>query len=74
MAALQPTPTTLSSNSQILQLWSGGEESAYREKVQRGTLWCLANNLTLNTTKTMELMINSRKHCMDPAPLYVSRD
>ncbi|KAK3528771.1 hypothetical protein QTP70_011173 [Hemibagrus guttatus] len=34
-----------------------GEESAYRDKVERLTVWCRENNLLLNTSKTKELSL-----------------
>ncbi|KAI5092960.1 gastrula zinc finger protein XlCGF28.1-like, partial [Silurus meridionalis] len=46
---------------------SNNEESAYREETRSLTAWCASNNLTLNTMKTKELIVdfqksNSRRH------------
>ncbi|KAF7652731.1 hypothetical protein LDENG_00093340, partial [Lucifuga dentata] len=46
----------------VIGLISGGDESAYRQEVQKLSEWCSVNNLTLNTTKTKELIIDFRKH------------
>ncbi|KAI5610633.1 hypothetical protein C0J50_12008 [Silurus asotus] len=37
------------------------DESPYREEIQNLTAWCANNNLTLNTTKTKELIVAFRK-------------
>ncbi|KAF7712005.1 gastrula zinc finger protein XlCGF28.1-like, partial [Silurus meridionalis] len=43
------------------------DESAYREEIHNLAAWCATNNLTLNATKTKELIVdfwkpNSRRH------------
>ena len=51
-----------------------GDETAYRDEVQRLTTWCVDNNLALNTAKTQEIIIDFRKHSADPAPLHIHGD
>lgn len=51
----------------------GGDESAYRDEVERLTAWC-TDYLILNTTKTNELTVDFRKRKMDIQPLYISGD
>ena len=55
-------------------LISGDDESAYRDEVQKLTVWCSDNNLSLNTTKTKELILDYRRQSADPAPLYINGD
>ncbi|KAK3508755.1 hypothetical protein QTP70_004232 [Hemibagrus guttatus] len=40
---------------------SNNDESANREEIQRLSAWCSMNNLTLNATKTKELVVDFRK-------------
>ncbi|KAI5094470.1 hypothetical protein C0J45_16194 [Silurus meridionalis] len=37
------------------------DESPYREEIRSLTAWCATNNLTLNASKTKELIVNFRK-------------
>lgn len=53
---------------------SGGDETAYREEVQRLAAWCSDNNLILNTTKTKEIIIDFRKNSAAPKPLFINGD
>jgi len=45
----------------VVRLITKGDESAYREEVQRLTEWCTENNLSLNIKKTKELIIDDKK-------------
>uniref|UniRef100_A0A3B3D318 Reverse transcriptase domain-containing protein n=1 Tax=Oryzias melastigma TaxID=30732 RepID=A0A3B3D318_ORYME len=56
----------------VVGLISRGEESAYREEVLKLATWSSENNLTLNTKKTREVIIDFRKHSPDPAPLHIN--
>ncbi|KAK3565350.1 hypothetical protein QTP86_007129 [Hemibagrus guttatus] len=58
----------------VAGLISGGDESAYRDEVERLTVWCRRNNLLLNTSKTKELVIDYRRKKTDIIPLIISRD
>ncbi|KAK3511500.1 hypothetical protein QTP70_009000 [Hemibagrus guttatus] len=40
---------------------SNNDESAYREEIQSLSAWCSMNNLTLNATKTKDLIVDFRK-------------
>uniref|UniRef100_A0A3B1IU70 Reverse transcriptase domain-containing protein n=1 Tax=Astyanax mexicanus TaxID=7994 RepID=A0A3B1IU70_ASTMX len=42
----------------VLGLITKGDESAYREEVQRLTDWCTVNNLHLNVDKTKEMVVD----------------
>ena len=58
----------------MVGLITGGDESAYRDEVQWLLEWCAANNLTLNTIKTKEVIMDFRRHRADPAPLHINGD
>ena len=49
-----PTSTIIqfADDTIVIGLISGVDESAYRDEVQKLTVWCSDNNLSLNTTKT----------------------
>ncbi|KAK3563855.1 hypothetical protein QTP86_002722 [Hemibagrus guttatus] len=52
---------------------SNNDESTYREEIQSLSAWCSMNNLTLNATKTKELIVdfwksNSSRH----SPIYIN--
>lgn len=53
-------------------LISRGDETAYREKVQMLIDWCAVNNLTQNTKKTKELIIDSRRKKEDHQSLVIN--
>lgn len=53
----------------MVGLISEGDESAYRDEVEQLSVWCIENNLILNTTKTKELIIDFRRNKMDIQPL-----
>ncbi|KAK3556403.1 hypothetical protein QTP70_007977 [Hemibagrus guttatus] len=46
-------------------------ESAYREEVQQLTVWCRANNLSLNVDKTKEMVVDFRRAQSDHSPLFI---
>ncbi|KAF7646613.1 hypothetical protein LDENG_00184830 [Lucifuga dentata] len=56
----------------VIGLISGRDESAYRQEVQKLSEWYSINNLTLNTTKTKELIIDFRKHNTNLRPLLIN--
>ncbi len=58
----------------VVGLISKGDEAAYRNEILRLSERCSANNLTLNTTKTKEIILDFRRHRANPAPLYINGD
>lgn len=50
------------------------DKSAYRDEVQFISEWCSINNLTFDTSKTKDLIINFRKHKEEPPPLHIRED
>uniref|UniRef100_A0A1A8EWU0 Reverse transcriptase domain-containing protein n=1 Tax=Nothobranchius korthausae TaxID=1143690 RepID=A0A1A8EWU0_9TELE len=56
----------------VVGLISKGDEAEYREEVLKLAAWCSENNLSLNTRKTKELIVDFRRHSTDLAPLYIN--
>ena len=71
-----PTNTIIkfADDTTVIGLISEDDESAYRDEVQKLTVWCSDNNLSLNTTKTKELILDYRRQSAVPAPLYINGD
>ena len=70
-----PTNTIMKfvDNTVVIGLITRGDESNYRNEIQRLSGWCCTNNLELNTTKTKELILDfRRKHRGDPTPLWIN--
>lgn len=43
------------------QLSSGGDQTAHREEVQRLRMWCSADNLLLDTSRSEEMVMDWRR-------------
>ena len=57
----------------IVGLITGNDESAYREEVDTLTTWCQDNNLSLNISKTKEMIVDYRRRQVEEhAPLYIN--
>ncbi|KAK3553753.1 hypothetical protein QTP70_009192 [Hemibagrus guttatus] len=53
---------------------SNNDESTYREEIQSLSAWCSMTNLTLNATKTKELIVDFRKsNSSRHSPIYINR-
>lgn len=52
-------------------LISDGNETAYRDKVQRLVGWCADNNFVLNTSKTKELIVDFGRRKSDLQPICI---
>ncbi|KAK2905565.1 hypothetical protein Q8A73_009508 [Channa argus] len=50
---------------------AGGDEAAYRREVASLVSWCGDNNLTLNTDKTKEMIVDMRKERRTHQPLFI---
>lgn len=48
-------------NTTVVGFITGGDETAYRGEVVSLVEWCEENNLTLNTDKTKEMIVDMRK-------------
>uniref|UniRef100_A0AAQ4Q545 Reverse transcriptase domain-containing protein n=1 Tax=Gasterosteus aculeatus aculeatus TaxID=481459 RepID=A0AAQ4Q545_GASAC len=51
----------------------GGNEAAYRREVASLVSWCEDNNLTLNTDKTKELIVDMRNERRPRQPLFIKK-
>uniref|UniRef100_A0A3B1IGL0 Reverse transcriptase domain-containing protein n=1 Tax=Astyanax mexicanus TaxID=7994 RepID=A0A3B1IGL0_ASTMX len=56
----------------IIGLIQDGDESAYRQEVDKLVLWCSQHNLELNTLKTVEMVVDFRKHPKVLHPVIIS--
>ncbi len=57
----------------VLGLISNNYETAYLDEVERLTSWCQENCLSLNVSKTKELIVDFRKRQQRPyTPLMIS--
>lgn len=53
-------------------LITNGNETAYRQEVDKLDLWYKENNLILNINKTKEMIVDFRKTGTAPPPLYIN--
>uniref|UniRef100_A0A669CKQ3 Reverse transcriptase domain-containing protein n=1 Tax=Oreochromis niloticus TaxID=8128 RepID=A0A669CKQ3_ORENI len=56
----------------VIGLISDGDESAYRREVERLVSWCSHNNLVLNAQKTVEIIVDFRKHTAPLPPIILT--
>ena len=52
-------------------LSTDNDETAYREQVRDLAVWCKGNNLSLNVSKTKELIVDYRKRRAEQAPINI---
>jgi hypothetical protein len=45
----------------VVGLTTDNDETAYREEVRGLAIWCQENNLSLNVSKTKEMIVDYRK-------------
>ena len=50
-----------SNDTMVVGLITNNNETAYREEVRELGLWCQDNNLSLNVSKTKEMIVDYRK-------------
>ena len=48
------------------------DETAYREEVRKLSVWCQDNNLSLNVSKTKELIVDYRKRRAKQDPININ--
>ncbi len=64
---------TFADDTVVLGLINNNDESAYLDEVERITSWCQDNCLSLNVSKTKELIVDFRKRQQRPyTPLMIS--
>jgi hypothetical protein len=57
----------------ITNLITDNDETAYREEVRDLAGWCQNNNLSLNVTKTKEMIVDYRKRSTEHTPILIDR-
>jgi hypothetical protein len=55
----------------VVGLITDNNETAYREEVRHLAGWCQNNNLSLNVTKTTEMIVDYRKRRTEHAPIVI---
>ena len=53
----------------VVGLITDNDETAYRKEVRDLAVWCQGNNLSLNVSKTKELIVDYRKRQAEQAPI-----
>jgi len=56
----------------VVGLIHNNDESAYRDEIQKLSVWCSTNNLSLNASKTKEVVVDFRRKKSDLAPVYIN--
>ena len=57
----------------MVVLIADNDEMAYREEGRELAVWCQDNNLSLNVSKTKELIMDYRKRQVEQAPINIDR-
>ena len=55
----------------VVGLITDNDETAYREEVRDLAGWCQNNNLSLNVTKTKEMIVDYRKRSTEHVPILI---
>ena len=55
----------------VVGLITDNDETAYREEIRDLAVWCQDNNLSLNLSKTKELIVDYRKSRTEQAPINI---
>jgi hypothetical protein len=58
-------------NTTVVGLITDNDERAYRE-VRELAMWCQNNNLSLNVTKTKEMIVDYRKRRTEHSPILIN--
>jgi hypothetical protein len=56
----------------VVGLITDNDETAYREEVRDLAVWCQDNNLSLNMSKTKELIVDYRKKREEHTPIHIN--
>jgi hypothetical protein len=60
-----------SDDTRVVGLITDNDETAYREEVRELAVWCQENNLSLNVSKTKELIVDYRKRRAEQATINI---
>jgi hypothetical protein len=61
----------LPDDTTVVSLITNNDETAYRDEVRDLAVWCKDNNLTINVSKTKELIVDYRKRITEQAPINI---
>ena len=67
---MTPTPSLSLQTTQVVGLITDTDETAYRD-VRDLAGWCQNNNLSLNVTKTKEMIVDYRKRSTEHVPILI---
>jgi hypothetical protein len=67
---MTPTPS-LSLQTTVIGLITDNDETAYTEEVRDLAGWCQNNNISINVTKTKEMIVDYRKRRTEHAPILI---
>eukprot|EP00061_Rhincodon_typus_P008838 g31812.t1 len=59
-------------NTTIVGQISNNDETAYRKEIECLVSWCKDDNISLNVSKSEELIINFRKKGGEHTPIYIN--
>ena len=62
-----------SDDTTVVGLITNNDKPAYREEVRDLAVWCQDNNLSLNVSKTMEMIVDYRKRRAEHASIHIDR-
>ena len=65
------TIVKVADDTTVVCLITDKDETAYREEVRERAVWCQDNNLSLNVSKTKELILEYRKRRVEQAPINI---
>jgi hypothetical protein len=58
-------------DTRVVGLITDNDATAYTEEVRELAVWCKDNNLSLNVSKTKELVVDYRKKRAEQAPINI---
>ena len=58
-------------NTTVVGLITDNDETAYREEVRDLAVWCQNSNLSLNLSKTKEMIVDYRQRRAEYAPIHI---
>ena len=56
----------------VVGLITDNDETAYREVVKDLAVWCQDKNISLNVSKTKEMIVDYRKRRAEQAPIHIN--
>ena len=63
--------TVFADDTTVVGLITNNDETAYREEVRDLAVWCQNNNISLNVTKSKEMIVDYRKRSTEHVPIVI---